>query len=370
MSSPHPARRFSDPNGSGPGRFLAVARALSDELAEDKIEFPLWNRERIKKIHEEAKTVSHDERRIGPLEQYILLNSAMRDEAKLLRKRIKDFHVVFVTGVSTDILAVKEKPGVDRKVIRPEEIASPKMGFSFYSDSNQFSTRLMQLEETIEGLCSITDKKVFPRIREKPNLYVVVGPFVAMGYLNNGRFRDLLLDDLVEGEFTTNICDTVNAALDQKGKAQLGAMEKSVAPEFRENAYMFSETFFNGQKAAATMRLPEGVSPSMFRNQCSLNTFYNRLIASYMYKAVLGLVQHQRQFLVFASQSSYAFSIMERAIDMAGKNMLKMSVMEGAYIPLDGEANRSAMNKVGGYLYGEAVGRRTSLSINDFFGRK
>ena len=41
--------------------------------------------------------------------------------------------------------------------------------------------------------------------------------------------------------------------------------------------------------------------------------------------------------------------------------------MEGTFIPLDGEANRTAMNRVGGYLSGKELGRRKSLTADEFF---
>ncbi len=366
MSSPHPARRFSSPLGSGPGRFLSLASALSEELKEDKIEFPSWNRDKIKEIHEHAKHCKDEKRLIGPLEQYVRMNSRIRECSSLLSRRFDDFYIVFVTGVSTDIVAKHDEVQLETGYVPTQDISSAKMGFSFYSDSNAFSTKLieleMRLEESLERICPAD----FEGSKKKPRLYIPIGPFIAAGYVKDKTLRDVMLEDISEG---LNLVDDVNSGLEAEGKGVLGDMQKSRRPSFQNPLYRFSECFFDGKKAERTLRLPDGKNISDFRKECSANTFYTRLVASYMYKSVIDMIKHQDEFLVVASKSSYAMKIIERALRLAGKRRLDINIMEGTFIPLDGEANRTAISRIGGYFYGRDTGKRKSLSEEEFFGR-
>ncbi len=341
---------------------------MSEELEDDTLVFPNWKKSRMREIHEAAKGLSEDKRRLGPLEPYILLHSEIREEAALISRRLSDYHVIFVTGVSTDIVAVSPKKKTEFGTLAEQEHASGKMGFSFYSDNNAFSSRLLGLEHRLEDGFEKLDKSAFPDAVDKPRLYVVVGPFIAMGYYSDGGFRDLLLDDLPsEDGAVTNIAQTVDAILADKGKHELGQMEKYRDPSFQKMHYRFSEAFFDGRKASRVLELPKGMSPSDFRKACAEHTFYNRLIASYMYKSLLGMMPHQQEFLVIASESSYAMSIMERALKMADKSRVPLKVMEGTMIPLDGEANKTVMNRVGGYIQGQQAGRRNRMTLSEFF---
>jgi hypothetical protein len=308
---------------------------------------------------------------LGPLEQYVLLNLGVREEADIIKKRIEDFLVVFVTGVSTDILAVNPEKRLETGVLKASEIASPKMGFSFYSDNNAFSTQLLNLELLLNELIGKVDKKEFPDLKEKPRLYVVVGPFVAMGYLHKNGFKDLLSEDIFTGEDeVTNIAHSVDSVLLDKGKKPIGDMEKYTHPSFQNMYYRFSEAFFDGAKARRIVEQPRGMSFEDFERACTENTFYNRFIASYMYKSLLDMIDHQDEFLVIASETSYAMNIMGRALAMAGKKRVPLKVMRGTRVPLEGEANPTVMNNVGGYLQRIDLGKRKVLRMNDFFNNK
>jgi len=335
----HQSKVFSDPLKHGPGRILYVTLPFNGNIDVPKD---------LQHIHDKALQTADYRRITGPLDQYFIYHSLLREQLYFIEDLLQDGAIpIFVPSLSRDM---PYHVGTDES--QGQEMTGKKRGVDPTSSFSDFGYKLGRfhglLEEKIEEEYETGD---FPDADlDKQIIYITVGPILTINYWENG----------LQNMFGDTIVQEVDEEMIAKGKNTMGRVNQGYG--YEKMLFQYMPSFFDVDAAQKASRRPKHLSKVEFRNSLLEHTRYNRHIASYIYSTFMEIMPQDEVYL-FLQKSSFLYEIAKKAAKRTGKKINETLLMRNVDLPRLAEAEDSALNIMGGYIASQILGKRKRLTM-------